>query len=171
MSDFYQGGMITTLHRLEKNSLESIEAELVKHSQQRPVALVLPAIPRDLRGEPMKKILEELGKVTYLNEIILTLGKCDKEDQEYAKKLFSSQSHLLKIIWNNSENMQSIYKQLEENGLTIGDDGKGRSAWISYGYILAEGKSDVVVLHDCDIVTYHRELLPQRLNDATNLKQ
>ena len=159
MGDFYQGEMVTTLHRLGKNNLENLEEGLIKYSKQRPIALVLPAIPRDLRGDAMKKIIEELEQVKYLNEIILTLGISSKEDLEYAKKLFAPLSHLVKIVWNNSHDMQAIYKLLEENGLSIGDDGKGRSTWISYGYILAGGTSDVIVLHDCDILTYHRELL------------
>jgi glucosyl-3-phosphoglycerate synthase len=48
---------------------------------------------------------------------------------------------------------------LEENDLHVGPDGKGRSCWIAYGYVLASLKSAIIALHDCDIVTYDRELL------------
>lgn len=41
--------------------------------------------------------------------------------------------------------MTSIFNLLKENGLEIGEPGKGRAAWIAYGYILAEGKSEVIV--------------------------
>ena len=41
----------------------------------------------------------------------------------------------------------------------MGEDGKGRSAWTAYGYILAREDSDVIALHDCDIATYNRDLL------------
>jgi glucosyl-3-phosphoglycerate synthase len=37
--------------------------------------------------------------------------------------------------------------------------GKGRAAWIAYGYVLAEESSEVITLHDCDILSYSRELL------------
>jgi glucosyl-3-phosphoglycerate synthase len=48
---------------------------------------------------------------------------------------------------------------MAENGINVGDDGKGRSAWTAYGYILAREDSQVIALHDCDIVTYNRDLL------------
>ena len=47
----------------------------------------------------------------------------------------------------------------ESAGLPTGADGKGRSCWICLGYLLAEDRSHVIVLHDADIVTYSRELL------------
>ncbi|MCJ7545683.1 MAG: glycosyl transferase, partial [Deltaproteobacteria bacterium] len=36
---------------------------------------------------------------------------------------------------------------------------KGRSVWIAFGYVIANEKSDVIVLHDCDIVNYNRDFL------------
>jgi glucosyl-3-phosphoglycerate synthase len=58
--------------------------------------------------------------------------------------------------------VQEVLSTIRRNGLDPGEDGKGRSAWIAYGYILANGRCDVIVLHDCDIVTYSREM-PARL--------
>jgi glucosyl-3-phosphoglycerate synthase len=48
---------------------------------------------------------------------------------------------------------------LKESGLDVGEPGKGRAAWIAYGYVLAGETSEVIALHDCDIITYSRELL------------
>jgi glucosyl-3-phosphoglycerate synthase len=48
---------------------------------------------------------------------------------------------------------------LAGEGINVGEDGKGRSAWVAYGYILAREDSQVIVLHDCDIVSYNRDLL------------
>ena len=55
--------------------------------------------------------------------------------------------------------LQSIYKTLSDGGLNLHTPGKGRSVWTAYGYLLAEPKIKAYVLHDCDIVTYRRELL------------
>jgi glucosyl-3-phosphoglycerate synthase len=52
-----------------------------------------------------------------------------------------------------------LYKRLEEMDLSVGGDGKGRSAWIAYGYILAREESRVIALHDCDILNHSRELV------------
>ncbi|MCK7503292.1 MAG: hypothetical protein MZV70_03725 [Desulfobacterales bacterium] len=50
----------------------------------------------------------------------------------------------------------------------MGEDGKGRSAWTAYGYILALENSHVIALHDCDIVTYDRELLARLCYPVTH---
>ena len=42
MGDFYQNGIITTLHNLSNRPLEELEAELVRFSRKRPMALILP---------------------------------------------------------------------------------------------------------------------------------
>jgi glucosyl-3-phosphoglycerate synthase len=55
--------------------------------------------------------------------------------------------------------MQSLYRLLGEHGLRPEQDGKGRSCWIAYGYVLADARCDVIAAHDCDIKTYNRELL------------
>jgi glucosyl-3-phosphoglycerate synthase len=55
--------------------------------------------------------------------------------------------------------MQAIDDRLKQEGIEVGEDGKGRSAWIAYGYILALENSHVIALQDCDIVMYDRELL------------
>jgi glucosyl-3-phosphoglycerate synthase len=54
--------------------------------------------------------------------------------------------------------MQALYALLEDHGLSPGEDGKGRSCWIAFGYALQAG-CDVIAVHDCDITTYDRELL------------
>ena len=41
MSDFYQSGVISTLHRLGEHSLPRLESELKHYSRERPIALVL----------------------------------------------------------------------------------------------------------------------------------
>jgi glucosyl-3-phosphoglycerate synthase len=48
---------------------------------------------------------------------------------------------------------------LEENGLEAGSAGKGRTCWLSYGLLLAQQHCQVIALHDCDIKSYHRDLL------------
>jgi glucosyl-3-phosphoglycerate synthase len=55
--------------------------------------------------------------------------------------------------------MQRLYRQLEQADLSIGSPGKGRNVWICFGYVLASEQSRMVAVHDCDIITYNRELL------------
>ena len=72
------------------------------------------------------------------------------------------------MIWCTGPTIGNIYKLLAENGINVGDDGKGRSAWTAYGYILGLEDSQVIALHDCDIVTYNRDLLARLCYPVAN---
>jgi len=159
MSDFYQTGVVPTFHRLGRLNIEKIEAELSWYSEERPVALVLPSLYSELEGDALKGIIRELKTVKYIREIVVTLGPASEEEFRHARKFFSELPQKTAIIWNNGDNMSSIYKAIEETGLPTGEPGKGRSAWMAYGYVLSRHDFHVIALHDCDIVTYTRDLL------------
>ena len=89
MSDFYQTDIITTLHRLGRPSLERIESELVGFSKQRPVTLVLPALYTEFQADAIKGIVEELKKVRYIKEIVLSLGRASDEEFRMAREFMS----------------------------------------------------------------------------------
>ncbi|HBH60756.1 MAG TPA: glycosyl transferase [Nitrospiraceae bacterium] len=168
MSDFYQTGVVPTFHRLGRLNIEKIEAELSWYSEERPVALVLPSLYSELEGDALKGIVRELKAVKYIREIVVTLGPASEEEFRHARKFFSELPQKTAIIWNNGDNMNSIYKAIEETGLPTGEPGKGRSAWMAYGYVLSRHDFHVIALHDCDIVTYTRDLLARLCYPVTN---
>ena len=51
MSDFFQNGDITTLHRLCTRPIEELEDELAEFAHERPMALILPSLYSELQGE------------------------------------------------------------------------------------------------------------------------
>ena len=159
MSDFFQSGVVSTLHRLGKVDLKSMEQKLKEHSQHRPIALILPAVYAEFEGKAMPKILRELKNVDYLNETVLVMNQTDTMEFKQAKKVVADIGLDIKIVWSSGPRIGELYKLLEKNDLPLGPDGKGRSAWIATGYIVANEKSQVIALHDCDIVNYNRELL------------
>lgn len=168
MGDFYQTEAISTLHRLRKDNVQELEEELKGYSIQRPIALVLPSLYSELEGDALEKIVNELAGVNYLNQIVVTLGNANEQEFKHAKKFFSVLPHDLKIVWNDGDRINSIFSLLQENGLFVGEPGKGRAAWIAYGYVLAEGSSEVITLHDCDILSYSRELLARLCYPVAN---
>ena len=168
MADFYQTGIIVTLHRLGRPSLERIESEMVEFSKHRPIALVLPALYTEFQAPALQGIIDELKKVKYVNEVVLTLGRATDEEFKKAKEFMAQIPYEVKIIHNEGARIKEIYATLERNGLWAGEDGKGRSAWIAYGYTLANARSDVIALHDCDIVTYSREMLARLCYPVVN---
>lgn len=168
MSDFYQTGIITTLHNLGRPSLDRLEMELREQSRIRPVALVLPALCTEFDGKAMPVIVSELAKVRYLAQIVLVLGKATDKDFIKAREFLAPIPYEVKIIHNEGKRIREIYDTFKRNGLDVGEDGKGRSCWLAYGYVLAAGKADVIALHDCDIVSYNRELLARLCYPVAN---
>ncbi|MGH7791326.1 MAG: glycosyl transferase, partial [Thermodesulfobacteriota bacterium] len=168
MGDFHQTELISTLHRLSKDNVDKLEQELIEHTEHRPIALVLPCLYSELKRDALKNILEEIKRVDYLYEIVVTLGRANADEFAHAKEFFSVLPQRLKLIWDDGDRIASLFKLLEENGLEIGGPGKGRAAWIAYGYVLAEETSEVIALHDCDVVTYSRELLTRLCYPVAN---
>ncbi|MEQ9617906.1 MAG: glycosyl transferase [Deltaproteobacteria bacterium] len=159
MGDFHQTETISTLHRLNRKNVEQLEDQLNEYCQNRPIALVLPCLYSELKRKALKDILEKLKDVTYLNEIVITLGRANLDEFKHAQDYFSILPQNYRLIWDDGERITSLFNLLRENGLEIGDPGKGRAAWIAYGYVLAQDSSEVIALHDCDVLTYSRELL------------
>ena len=89
-----------------------------------------------------------------------------KEAREFFKKL--PQKH--EILWNDGPNLRSLDSKLAKHNLAPQEMGKGRNVWYCMGYILALGDTEAVALHDCDIVTYNRNLLARLVYPVANPK-
>jgi glucosyl-3-phosphoglycerate synthase len=168
MSDFYQPGVITTLHRLKKVNLERMEAELEFYSKHNPVALVLPSLYSELKEKALQGIVSEIRKVKYINEVVVTLGRANEKEFEHARKFFSPLPQQTTIVWNDGMRVQALYDILNKNDISAGEDGKGRSTWMAFGFVLASEKSNVIALHDCDILSYDREFLARLCYPVVN---
>lgn len=168
MGDFYQNGVITTLHNLSKRPVEELEKELIQFSKVRPMALVLPCLYSELEGPAMDNIVDELCKVPYLSKIVIGLDRADQTQYQTALKFFSRlpQDHV--VLWNDGPRLQSIDKELDKLGLAPKQLGKGRNVWYCLGYLQAEGEVEAIALHDCDIVTYERGLLARLIYPIAN---
>ena len=159
MSDFHQTGVITSLHRLGRSDLPRLESELLEFSDERPIALVLPSLFSKTQGPALKGIIEELARVPYLRQCVVSLsGRADLEQFRQMREIFRSVPCLddrgPTVIWNEGPRVQSLMTQLGEEGLDPGPTGKGLATWIAYGYVLATHEARVVATHDCDILEY-----------------
>lgn len=168
MGDFYQNGIITTLHNLADRPVVDLELDLVKFSQRRPMGLILPSLYSELQGDALKKIVHELTKVPYLGEIIIGLDRASKDEFEHAKEFFSVLPQHHRILWNDGPALQALDAELRELNLAPREYGKGRNVWYCMGYVLAACKAESVALHDCDIVTYERDLLARLIYPVAN---
>ena len=168
MADFYQNGVITTLHNLVDRPVEDMERELMSFSRTRPMSLVLPSLYSELATDALDNIVEELTQVPYLNEIIIGLDRADREQYAYAVEYFSKlpQEHV--VIWNDSPRQKAIGARLEAMGLNPAEPGKGKNVWSCMGYLMACQDSAVMAIHDCDIVTYSADMLARLVYPLAN---
>lgn len=168
MADFHQHGVVTTFHDFKTRPLEDIEAELLRFSEQRPMALILPSLYSELERPALQRIIEELSEVPYLNQIVVGLDQADESQYRHALSYFGRLPQKTRVIWNDGPRMQRIQQRLKERGLTPGEPGKGRNVWYMFGYVLGSGCAKTVALHDCDITTYHRSLPAKLLYPLAN---
>ena len=160
MSDFFQDSHITAFHKLGKNmSLTQLEDIIRTFSPHRPIALVIPSLYSELSGPALSNILKKLKDVDYIQRVVVSLDRASKKEFEHAKEFFSILPHKLSIIWNDGEKIQNILRILEENDIAVGPQGKGRGAWMAFGYTLAKRDCYAIALHDADILTYDRSML------------
>ncbi|MBT12584.1 MAG: glycosyl transferase [Oceanospirillaceae bacterium] len=168
MADFYQNGIITTLHNLTDRPVEELEKELMSFSRVRPMSLVLPSLYSELSGPALENIISDVAKVPYLNEIVIGLDRADESEYQHAREFFDRLPQHHRILWNDGPRLRKIDELLKKEGLAPKEMGKGRNVWYCYGYVLASGRAEAVALHDCDIVTYDRGLLARLIYPVAN---
>jgi glucosyl-3-phosphoglycerate synthase len=164
MGDFHQTGVITTLHRLGRIDVERLEQELLSFGEVRPIALVLPCLHSEVRDVALKGIVETLKKVRYLRQLVVSVSGTSRRDEfDELRAAFDGVRTFTgeppTFLFNGGPRVQALYERLREEDLDAGGDGKGRSTWLAYGYVLATNVARVIALHDCDIREYRRDLL------------
>src|SRR5262245_18966899 len=152
MADFYQSGVVATMHRLGGFKIEIIEKQLESYSRTRPIALVLPCLYSELDGPALGPIVQELRRVKYLRQIVVSLARANYNEFQRAQEFFGVLPQETILVWNDGERVSRLRQVLESHRLKFGPDGKGRGAWMAYRYVLGSRKAEVIALHDCDIV-------------------
>ena len=159
MADFYQTGVVTTLHRLGHARVDQLERDLERFTVAEPVALVLPCLIDELDRPALGHIVEHLRRVRYLDTVVVSLGRATPEGVARARDLFGRSRQRVRIIWLDGPRIVKVLDRLRDAGLLPTVAGKGFACWIAYGLVLAEARCHVLAVHDCDITTYDRELL------------
>jgi len=160
MGDFFQNGIVTTLHDLGTDNVGRMEARLSDILKRRDIALILPIIPRDLNSPSFNEIVAELAKVQYLSQVVLSLGQTDRfEDLVEARRRLKPLSQPYSLVWSSGPGIAKLFDELADNYLSVGPDGKGRGVWTAVGHTLSNRKLTVLAVHDCDIRNYSRRML------------
>ena len=122
----------------------------------------------ELEGDALPKIISEIKKVKFLNNIVIGLDRANKQQFKEAKRFFSALPQRHEILWHDGPNLKKLDLKLKKNNLAPQEMGKGRNVWYCMGYILALGDSEAVALHDCDILTYDRSMLARLVYPVAN---
>ncbi|TQS70308.1 glycosyl transferase [Rhodobacteraceae bacterium] len=168
MADFQQNGNITQFHNLRARSNDELVYELETYAQNRKISLILPSLFSELEGPALDNIVNELSQVRYLHRIIVGLDRADEAQFRYARKFFETLPQKTTVIWNDSPRMRGLGERLAHLGLAPQEPGKGKNVWGCMGYMIACADSAVMAIHDCDIVTYKREMLDRLVYPVAN---
>ncbi len=159
MADFFQNGAITTLQRLVDRPIENLEEELKGLTQTRRTVLLLPALYSEFEGASMPRIVEQLKGLDYLYRIVLSLDGATEEQFKRAKGILSVLPGEVRIVWHDGPRMRKLLRELKRADFKVDMPGKGRSVWMTLGYITADDSVFAIALHDCDIVNYRRDIV------------
>ena len=168
MADFFQTGAMATLHRLGEPGVERLEAQLRSFVQDMPIALVLPCHIDEIGTPALRGILRELEQVDYLRQVVVGIDGASPSDWRKARQFFAKSRHKPVLLWNDGPRMKRLIRKLVAADLDPGQRGKGRNMWLCYGYVLASEQAKVIAAHDCDILTYGRELLARLCYPVAN---
>ena len=160
MADFSQDGPITTIHDLGTVKTGELEQRLNVAAQSYPIGLVLPITASDMRAPAFGGIVKQLAETQFLDTIVVVLNRAESVDDYHdcARRL-EPLGELAHILWTDGPRGQAMNAELSDNGFNVNVPGKGRAVWTAFGYLLADSRLKAFVLHDCDIVGYHRDML------------
>ena len=168
MSEFSQNGVISTLHDFGTRSTAEIEKDLLKHSKERKMELILPCLYSELEGSALPNIVEEISKTKYLDHIIVGLDKANEKQAKKAWNFFKKLKTPFSILWNDGPGLKKLNQELKKKDLAPNELGKGRNVWYCIGMSIARDTARSVALHDCDIKTYDRRMLAKLFYPVVN---
>jgi glucosyl-3-phosphoglycerate synthase len=138
MADFYQNGIITTLHNLSDRPVEDLEnGSWSQFSRKRPMGLLLPSLYSELEGEALPRISTTWPCVPYLEQIVIGL---DAPMSSSTAMRCSSSRPPAAAPPRALERRPAPARAGQGAGefdLAPREEGKGRNVWYCMGFILA----------------------------------
>lgn len=159
MSDFFQNGIVTTLHDIGGRSTSDLEAEVARYAAHTPVTLVLPCLASEMEQGALRRIVDTLKDIRYISRIIIGLDRADANAFEKALGYFASLPQPHQLVWNDGPRLLAFLHELQSQGMAPLQRGKGHNLWVCLGLLQAEGLEGIVAVHDCDIINYAPRLL------------
>jgi glucosyl-3-phosphoglycerate synthase len=151
MSDFFQHGMISTLHRL-------VDRPILDRHESLPalgsVVLVLPCHYAEIGTAALNGIVRILDEAKFLSRIVISMNGIPDHLTKEVERFWSRLQKPHVVLWNDSP---ALLQQLANQGLRF-DSGKGLNLWLAFGWIATNQSSGTILVHDCDIRNYNLDL-------------
>lgn len=168
MADFQQNGVVTTLHNLTHRPVEELESELIHFARRNPMALILPSLYSELNTPALPAIAEKLSVVPFINDVVIGLDRANRAEFDEFRGFMGKLPQHTRVLWHDGPRMSALDEELKALGLAPPQPGKGRNVWYCFGYTLAVGRARAIALHDCDILTYERDLVARLFYPVAN---
>jgi len=159
VSDFHQNGEIATLHQLGPADRPRLEQDLLEFAADRPLAVILSPRAADLKGPSLPRMADELSGAGYVTEVVVALNQASRKDLEKAQEIFAVLTQPVSVVLAEGRGLARLLSELKDQGISVGQKGKGRGVWLALGLVLARGESRFVALQDGDLPDYDRFLL------------
>ena len=151
---------VTTLHDLCVDK-ESLLKKVEEAAENRPVAVIMPMLYREIKSPALGDIKKGFKKCNYLNEVIIPLAAKNEKDFNEVKRFFKDLKIPHLIMWCNGPKVEKLLIDLKREGLNLLKyQGKGRDVWLAMG--IASVKNYAFALHDADVLNYD-EMIPTKL--------
>jgi glucosyl-3-phosphoglycerate synthase len=151
MSDFFQHGLISTLHRL-------VDGPIADRHRARAalpsVVLVLPCHYAEISTLALNGIIKKVNAAEFISQVVISMNGISP-DRVDEVKLFWSRLKIPHVVLRGD--CPNFLNQLEKDKLCP-DPGKGLNLWLAFGWLAVNRSSGTVVVHDCDIINYGLDL-------------
>jgi len=143
MSDFFQHGLISTLHRL--GPVDPAEDQDLRDAG---VGLLLPCHGRDLGSKALIDTIKVLNQLTFLDQVIISVNGIESGHE--ARQFWSQLELSHTVLWNDSSVFLSWLQAHDLPAIS----GKGLNLWSGLGFALSQTELQALIIHDCDIQNY-----------------
>jgi glucosyl-3-phosphoglycerate synthase len=147
MSDFFQHGLISTLHRLVDGPVDG-RIDLLAGIE--PIDLLLPCHYAEIGTRALDRIIDCLRNVSFLSSIVISMNGIPDHSINEVIRFWSRLEKRHVILRSDSP---TLFEELSERDLAA-DAGKGLNIWLGLGWLAANRSSGTVLIHDCDIANY-----------------
>ncbi len=159
MADFHQPRFVPTVHALGTHLPSAERVAARARARDLSVTLVLPALASELDGPAFPRIVRLLAGHPLLNRVIVVLGHASPEQHRGAEALLSLLGVPVTLVRLDDTRLARVRRQLESADIPVQPHGKGYACWVGLSVAIAGPGSDVIAMHDCDIVNYHPAML------------